>query len=162
MLGRRIAAALGPAYDREPAQAAGVEPRALLAGSEAHVGLGPLARHQVLVAIEARRAQPVLQRQIVGIADAHAPLLGAVDEEQAAERPEGLPAQRLLALLVEQDDFAPRIDQLAGGDQAGKPAADDDDIRVHLASSQPARFSARSQPAPGATAASRHRHPLHP
>ena len=48
VLGGRVAAALGPADDREPAHAPGVQPGALLAGGEGDVGLGPLARPQVL------------------------------------------------------------------------------------------------------------------
>ena len=114
VLGRRVAAALGPADDREPAHASGLQPRPLLAGRERHVGLRPALRPVILGAIEARRAHPVLQRQVVRVADAQAPLLGAVDEHQPAERPERLAAQRLLALLVEQDHLAAGIDQLAG------------------------------------------------
>src|SRR5262245_11711500 len=101
VLGGRVAAALGPADDREPAQAAGVQPGALLARSEGDVGLRPFAGHEVLLAVEAGRAQPVLQGQIVAVADAHPPLLGRADEEQPAERPERLPAERLLRLLIE-------------------------------------------------------------
>ena len=65
VLGGRVAAALGPADDREPAQAPGVQPGALLARGEVDVGLGPLARPEVLLAVEAGRAQPVLQRELV-------------------------------------------------------------------------------------------------
>src|SRR3712207_8398363 len=53
-----VAAALGPLHEREPAHALGVQPRALLAGGEVDVGLGPAARPEVLVAVEGRRAHP--------------------------------------------------------------------------------------------------------
>src|SRR5262245_33265059 len=131
VLGGRVAATLGPADDREPAQTAGMQPGALLARGKRDVGLRPFARHEVLLAVEARRAQPVLQGKIVAVADAHAPLLGRADEEQPAERPEGLPTQRLLRLLVEQDDAAAGLDQLGRGDKSRKPASDHDGICVH-------------------------------
>jgi hypothetical protein len=38
------------------------------------------------------------------------PLLGRVDEENAAERPKRLTAQRLRGLLVEDDDLLARLD----------------------------------------------------
>src|SRR6185503_13848093 len=119
----------------------GVEPGALFPGGEGDIGLGPLAGHEVLLAVEARRAQPVLQRQIVGIADAHAPLLGRIDEEQTAERPERLAPQRLLGLLIEQDDLATGLDELGGGNQPGEPTADDDGIRIHLSDSRASSLS---------------------
>src|SRR5215470_14546037 len=87
VLAGRIAAALGPADDGKPAHASGSQPGALLAGCEADVGCRPLARPMILLAVEAGRSQPVLQREVVGIANAHAPLFGAVDKEQPAERP---------------------------------------------------------------------------
>ncbi len=154
VLGGRVAAALGPADDREPAQAPGVQPGALLGRGEGDIGLGPLAGPEVLLAVEAGRAQPVLQGKVVAIADAHAPLLGRVDEEQAAERPERLAAQRLLRLLIEQDHLAPGLDQLGRGDQPGKPAADDDGIRVHLPLPAPAGLNACLPPAPAPSRAS--------
>ncbi len=58
---------------------------------------------------------------------------GVSTKNQPAERPEGLAAERLLGLLVEQDDLAAGVGELGGGDQAGEPAADDDDVRVHRA-----------------------------
>ena len=65
-----VAAALGPADDREQAHALRMQPGALLAGGEVDVRLRPLARPVVLRAVEARGAHPVLQREIVGVADA--------------------------------------------------------------------------------------------
>src|SRR3712207_9310424 len=97
-----VAAALGPLHEREPAHALGVQPRALLARGEVDVGLGPAARPEVLVAVEGRRAHPVLQREVVRVAHPQAPLLGRADQEQAAERPERLAAERGLGLLVDR------------------------------------------------------------
>ena len=78
-------AALGPADDREDPVAHAAQPRPLLAGREVDVRLGPGARPAVLLAVELRAAHPVLQRELVGVLDAHPALLGAVDEEQPAE-----------------------------------------------------------------------------
>jgi hypothetical protein len=36
----------------------------------------------------------------------------------------------LFRFLVDDNDIAPRLDQLRRGDEAGQPGADDDDIRV--------------------------------
>ena len=97
-------------------------------------------------AVEGGGAQPVLERQVVRIADAHAPLLGRIDEEEPAERPERLTAERLLRLLVDEDDPLAGLGQLGGGDQPGKAGADNDHIRVvSHASPSPIR---NSQPEP--------------
>ena len=127
---REAAAALGPADDREPAHAHRVQPWPHLAGGEIDEGLGDLARPEILGPVELRRAHPVLQRQRAAVADAHAPLLGAVDEEQAAERPEGLAAERILALLFEDDDLLAGVAELGRRDQPAQAAADDDDVCV--------------------------------
>src|SRR5262245_36849537 len=131
MLGGRIAAALGPANNGKPAHASGLQPGALLTRGETDIGLGPLAGPKIYLAVEASRPQPVLQRKVVGIADAHAPLLGAVDDEQAAERPERLAAQGLLTLLIEQDDALTGLDQLASSHEPGEASADDDGVCIH-------------------------------
>ena len=81
---RIAAAAFRPADNRKEPQTAFVQPRALLAGGEGDIGFGPLARPEILVAIEGGRPHPVLERQRMRVADAHAPLLRSVDEEQAA------------------------------------------------------------------------------
>jgi hypothetical protein len=57
---------------------------------------------------------------------------GRVDEEQSAERPERLPAERGLAFLIEDDDPPSRIGELGGGHEARKPRADHDGVRVHV------------------------------
>ena len=105
-----------------------LEPRALLARGELQVGLGPLARPQVFLAVEGRSAEPVLPRELERVLDAHATLLGGVDEEQAAERPERLAAEIGFGLLLEDRDALARVDEFAGGDEAGYPGADHDRV----------------------------------
>ena len=84
------------------------------------------------VAVELGAAQPVLHRQLAGVLDAHPALLGAVHEEQPAEAPERLPAERLLALLVEQQHPLPGVGHLGGSGQSGQAGAHDDHIGVHV------------------------------
>jgi hypothetical protein len=84
----------------------------------------------VLGPVEGRRAQPILQREFVTVPDAQAALLGTVDEEQAAERPERLPAEIGTVLLVEDQHSQAALDQFAGGYQARKTSSDNDDISV--------------------------------
>ena len=60
-------------------------------------------------------------------------LLGAVDEEQAAERPERLPAEVGGVLLVDDQHLFAAIRQLAGSHQAGQARPDDDDVCVGIA-----------------------------
>ena len=115
------AAAFSPADHRKEAQAPLPQPRSFLAGGEGDVSLRPLPRPEILFAIERGRAHPVLERQRVRVANAQASLLGRVDQENAAERPESLAAQRLLGLLIEHDDLLARVDQLGRGDEAGEP-----------------------------------------
>src|SRR5690606_11931159 len=125
-----VAAPLGPADHREGLQAAGPQPGAFLVGGEVDVGLGPLAGPVVLRPVEAGGAQPVLPRQFVAVPDAQPSLFGAVDEEQSAEGPVGLPAEVGGVLLVDDQHPAAAVDQLAGGDEAGQPGAHHDDISV--------------------------------
>lgn len=121
-------APLGPPDDREEADPLRTEPGALLAGGPGQVGLGPAAGPAVLGAVEAGGAEPVLEGEVVGVADPEAALLGCVDQEEAAERPEGLAAERLLGLLLEDGDAAAGVGQLRGGDEPGEPGADYDDV----------------------------------
>ena len=81
--------------------------------------------------VEGGRAQPVLPGEIGRVPDAHQPLLGTVDEKQAAERPEGLAAEILLALLVDDDDHEAAIGRFRRRHQTGQPGADDQTIAVH-------------------------------
>ena len=85
----------------------------------------------IVVAVEAGRAEPVLQGEIAAVADAEPALLGGIDEEQSAERPERLAAKRGLRLLIEDDDAAPGVGQFGGSDQSRKTRANDDGVCVH-------------------------------
>ena len=64
-----IATALGPADQCERPQAALTQPAALLPRRKIHVGVRPLPRPVVLGPVETGGAQPVLQRQLVAVAD---------------------------------------------------------------------------------------------
>src|SRR5205807_3610127 len=125
-----IAAALGPADERKGLQAALAQPTALLPRSEVDIRVGPLPRPVVLGPVEAGRAQPVLQRQLVAVADAQSPLLRAVDEEQPTERPERLTPDVVGVLLVDDQHASPAFDQLTGGNQTGQPGTYHDHISV--------------------------------
>lgn len=90
----------------------------------------------ILVAVEAGGAEPVLQCEVEGILDAEPALLRRVDQEQSAERPERLTADRLLAFLIDDDHALAGIGNLGCGNQPRQPRADDDDVRLlsHLSS----------------------------
>jgi len=75
------ATALGPADDRKPAHAEGMQPAALFASGKIEIGLGPEPRPMVLRTVELRRPHPVLPGKLARVTNAHAPLLGAIDEE---------------------------------------------------------------------------------
>ncbi len=80
---RAVAATLSPANNRKEAKALLSQPGALLTGGEGDIGLCPLAAPYVLVvlAVEPSVAQPILQRQLIRVVDAHAPLLWRVHQE---------------------------------------------------------------------------------
>ena len=128
---RGAVAPLGPADDGEAAVPHLAQPGALLATREVDVRLRPAARPVVLIAVEAGAAEPVLPGELVRVANAHPPLLRRAHHEQAAERPERLPAERRLGLLLEEDDPLARVGQLRGRDEPGEPRANDDGVRVH-------------------------------
>ena len=134
----QVAAPLGPADQRKPPHPHAMQPGPLLPGGEVDVGLRPpvrpvvLARRVVGPAVEERAAHPVLPGQLAGDPDTHPALLRAGDQEQAAERPEGLAAQVRLGLLVEQQHPPSGPRQLRGGGQSRQPRAHHDRIRVHL------------------------------
>ena len=66
------------------------------------------------------------------VADPQPPLLGGVDQEQPAERPVRLPAERLAAVRRRRSSTErPASASSRGGDQPGEPGPDDDDVRVH-------------------------------
>jgi hypothetical protein len=107
-------------------------------------------RPVVLGPVELGAAEPVLPGQLEGVLDPHPALLRAADEEQSTEAPEGLPAEALLALLVDQDHAAARVGRLGGRSQPGQPCPHDDDVGVHVCS-----FAAASVEATEDTAAHR-------
>src|SRR3954469_4435987 len=65
-----VAAALGPADHGEDAVAHGAQPGSFFARGEGHIGFGPSPRPVVLIAVEAGRPHPVLERQVVTVLDA--------------------------------------------------------------------------------------------
>src|SRR4051794_19965005 len=127
---RVVAAPFRPADHRKDAVSHGAQPAALFVRRERHIGLGPAPWPVVLVAIEPGRPDPARQRELVRIPDAEPALLRRIDEEQAAERPERLAAEALLALLVDHDDVLAGVRNLGGCNEAGKTAADHNDIRL--------------------------------
>ena len=137
--GRGAVAAFGPADHREEPDPPLAQPGPLLPGGPVDVGAGPSLPPAVLAAgpepVEPRRPRPVLPGQVAGVGDAHASLLGGVDEEQPAEAPPGLTAEVPGRLLVHQRDPPPGGDQLRGRDQAGQPGPDHHDVGVHTSSS---------------------------
>src|SRR6195256_614490 len=48
---------------------------------ECHVGFRPALRPKILIAVEPRRPDPVLQREIVAVLDAEPALFGRIDQE---------------------------------------------------------------------------------
>ena len=96
-------AALCPTNNGEPAHSFFVKPGTHFAGGKFNEGSCPLARPLVFNSIEARSAHPIDQRELGGVLDAKPALLGRVHHEEASERPERLPAQALLSLLIEEE-----------------------------------------------------------
>ena len=127
---RIVAAALGPADHRKDPMAHRAQPVALFAGGERHIGFGPAPRPEVLVAVEAGRSHPVLQREVVTVLDAEPALFGAVDQEQSAERPERLAAEALFAFLVDHDDAFAGVGDFGRRDEAREAPADHDYVRI--------------------------------
>ena len=58
----------------------------------------------------------------------HAPLLGRVDHEEPAKRPEGLPTQGALGLLLDDNYLFAAIGEFRRSDKTGQTGPDDDDI----------------------------------
>ena len=86
----------------------------------------------VLGSIELGAAEPIRPGKLERVVDPRPALLRRVDEEQAAERPERLPAERSLRLLVEQQHALARGDQLSRGDQPREATANDDRFGLQL------------------------------
>src|ERR1700745_111665 len=76
---RVAAAALRPPDDGKELDAALAQPRTFLARREGNVSLRPPPGPLILFAVEGGRPHPVLQGEVIRIANAHAPLLGGVD-----------------------------------------------------------------------------------
>ena len=128
-----VAAALGPADDREPA----ARPARAARRASRRRRSRRRPRPSGAASASSARSNPAVPSQSCqasssGVLDAHPALLGGVDEEQAAERPERLAAERRLGLLVEQDHPPAGVGELGGGDQPGQPGPDDDDIGVGI------------------------------
>ncbi len=126
--GRRVPAALGPAHDGEERHPALTQPRALLAVREVEVRPGPSRGPLVLCPVESGGGEPVLLGELRGVSDAHAALLGRVDEEQAAERPPCLSAEIDAGLLVDDRDRPPGAQNLARGHEPCQPPSHDENI----------------------------------
>ncbi len=169
---RGEAAALRPADHRREPHALRPQPVALLPRRPLDVGAAPARRPVVLgqnavEPIPARRALPVLPGELERVVHPEPALRRRVDEEDAAERPERLPAEVRGVLLVEEDDPPARVEELADGDEPGQPASDDDRVRVHPTSSSASqgafasiRDDARDESCPDECHADESRHDL--
>src|SRR6201999_3363813 len=98
---RVIAAAFGPADHRKNTVPHRPQPCPLLTCRKSDISFCPPSRPHVFIAVEARRADPVLQCEVVTVLDAEPTLFRCIDQKQTAERPEGLAAQALFALLLD-------------------------------------------------------------
>ena len=125
-----VAAALGPADDREDAVAHRAQPVALLAAREGDIGLRPALRPVILGAVETGGAAPVLPGEVVAVPDAEPALLRRIDQEQPAERPERLAAEALPAFLLDHDDALAGVGEFRRRNQPGEPRADHDHVRL--------------------------------
>src|SRR5262249_41449983 len=130
MAHRVIAAALGPADHRENTVAHGAQPVALLASGEADIGLRPFPRPEILLAIKAGGAHPVLQGKVIGILDAEPALFRRIDQKQPAARPDGRAAGAWLAFLVEKNDALAGVGDLGGRHHPRQSAADHDHVSI--------------------------------
>ena len=125
------AAAFGPADIRHQAKPQIVQVLTLVARCELDVRLGPLTRPVIFaLTVESGCAHPVLHCQLEGVLDAESALLGAVHEEESAERPKCLRAEVGSVLLFHDKDFAARARQFVGGDQSRQPCPDNDDVSL--------------------------------
>ncbi len=124
----QTAATLGPADNGKPAHTHAVQPFPLLTGSKIEIGLRPATRPVIFRAIKTGRTEPVLPRKVETVSHAHPTLFWAIDEKQAAKRPEGLSAQVLLTLLINHADAETSRGSLRCRNQPGKPRPDNDHI----------------------------------
>jgi hypothetical protein len=107
-----------PADDREPAHAETLKP-------VAHVARGPFeeTRRQragvgVFGSVKLRGPHPIAIGQFRAVVDAHAALLGRVDHEEPAKRPERLSAKALRPFLIQQQNPAPAQHRFVSGHHA--------------------------------------------
>ena len=140
-----IAAAFRPADHRKYPVAHRAQPSALFTSSERDIGFRPALRPEILVAVEAGRSHPVLQREIVAVLDAESALLGRINQKQSAERPERLAAEALLAFLIDDDDPLAGVGDFRRRNEAGETGSDHDYVCIvsHSSSPIPAAIEAR-------------------
>src|SRR6185436_16470176 len=100
------------------------EPRAFFPRGPGDVRLRPAEWPTIFIAIEAGGAHPVLQRELVRVANAEPALLRRVHEEETTERPERLATERLLGLLVDDEYPAAGVRNLHGSDEPREPGTD--------------------------------------
>src|SRR5436190_7255882 len=124
MAHRVIAAALGPADHRKNTVTHRTQPIALLTGGKTDISFRPFPRPEIFLAIEAGRAHPVLQSEVVGVLDAKAALFRRINQKKSAERPERLAAKALFAFLVQQNDAPAGVGDLGGRYQPRQTTAD--------------------------------------
>ena len=72
---RAVAAALRPTNDREEANALLMKPGTFLARGEGDIRLSPFPRPPIFRPVEAGGRHPVLQRELMGVANTKSPLL---------------------------------------------------------------------------------------
>src|SRR6266702_497470 len=117
-------AAFGPADRGQETDAMPGQPGLLLPGRELHIRPGPPHRPRILVGqpIKLGAALPVTPGQLHRVGHAEAALLGRVDQEQATEGPERLPAQVGGGLLVHHRDPLTPAGQLVVATSPARPA----------------------------------------
>jgi hypothetical protein len=98
----------------------------------------------ILRPVERGRTEPVLPGKRDAVTDAHPSLFGAVHKEETAERPEGLAAEALLTLLVEDDHLEPSSRRLRRRDKASEPRTDHQQIAIHHRASRRKRKLTRT------------------
>ena len=162
------AAALGPADDREEADApsraarrASRRPRSRRTPPPSGAASGPRRGRSPRVPSQSCQASSCESRIPIRRCS------GAVDEEEAAERPERLAAERLLGLLVDEDHPPAGVRELGRRDEPGEARPDDDRRRPRSRAEcsrtdLPTRDATprEPRPAPGGRARCARREPL--
>ena len=117
-------AAFDPQNDRQPSDAELAQVVAPVGGGAFDEVLGP-DRGPNFAGAEFGEGFPVFERLFDIIGDLHAALLGAVDEEHAAERFERGAAKAGFALALEDGDALAGLEEFERGDDARDAAAHD-------------------------------------